>query len=596
MFASTSSHKNIIFSDIRIKSSFKNLTILQGSYLESNDSIINGDVILSLSQPLTVSKISLKLLGIYKLDFLEVYHNDLNSVKEEAVIFETCWDNLLINSSGKLKKNLNKKVKESSQHTLEHTKFLNLFNSNDSFTLPPGNYEIPFKCVLPGDVPETIEGLLTSSILYKFELNIERSKGFQTSKFYKNFKNFRILRTLSNDSLSLNETISVGKNYPKLLQYEVNLPSKAVAIGSEIPINILLVPFVKGLKLVTIKFQLTQSLEIKSMRNSEIYKDETTILKCKLNEQMESSIIDTKTSIETLVNIPNNLKKITQSCEFQKNMLIKVSHLLTIDIIFQTSSGFLNEIISKVPLIFFISPNVKIFGRSTFLDSNGKFHFRKKLDDIFSKNNFINYQFQNDLKIPPNYEDHVFDMMVNNINNNTNTNTSALAPSSPTGNGCEEQDRSFQYVTEVGGTDISKIPNYEIAINDTFYLNSIDEFSPKYNETLSNNSEQQQQQQQQQSSSSSISHTPDPVRAISPAPIIQPQQRSRTIIPNLTRPRPLQFRSFTRVPSSSSPIFYGNGDVFSDMNLSNLRLNDANNSNNINGLSGNISNRSSWMS
>ncbi|KAH3688044.1 hypothetical protein WICPIJ_000969 [Wickerhamomyces pijperi] len=573
MFASTSSHKSIIFSDIRIKSSFKNLIILPGSYLESNDSIINGDVILSLSHPLSVSKITLKLLGIYKLDFLEVYHNDLNSVKEESVIFETTWDNLLINSNGKLKKNLNKKLKAAESSHNDHTKFLNLFNNNDSFTLPAGNYEIPFKCVLPGDIPETIEGLLTSSVLYKFELNIERTKGFQTSKFYKNFKNFRILRTLSNDSLSLNESISIGKNYPNLLQYEVNLPSKAVAIGGEIPLNILLVPFVKGLKLVTIKFQLTQSLEIKSMRNSEIYKDDSTVLNCKLDQQMSDSIIDSKTSIHTTIAIPNNLKKITQTCEFQRDMLINVSHLLKIHIIFQTDSGFQNEIISTIPLIFFISPNFKIFGRSTFLDSNGKFHFRKKLDDIFSKNNFVNYQFQNDLKIPPNYEDHVFDMMVNNINGTTATST-------PTTN---------TYVVEpAADSDISKIPNYEIAVSDTFYLNSIDEFSPKYHETAANTLTAEPLNTNTTTKVISANFNPSISISESRSNSNPTPNRTRNIIPNLiTRPLPLQLRSFTRAGSSSSSSSSMYETTDQRLNLSYPNLNDLMKGTNImNGSSG----------
>jgi hypothetical protein len=66
-------------------------------------------------------------------------------------------------------------------------------------TLKAGNYEYPFEVILPGSLPESIEGLSESWIIYRFKAIIGR-------KYAKDIivrKPLRIIRTLDPGALEL---------------------------------------------------------------------------------------------------------------------------------------------------------------------------------------------------------------------------------------------------------------------------------------------------------------------------------------------------------------------------------------------------------
>ncbi|KAH3681041.1 hypothetical protein WICMUC_000022 [Wickerhamomyces mucosus] len=369
------------------------------------------------------------------------------------------WDNLFNNSNGFLQKFITKKFVNNNNN--------NQLNSNT--LLLPGNYEIPFNCCIPGDIPESIEGILPSSIMYKFELIILEIQSSNLINLTKFFKHFRILRTLSNDSLILNEMISLEKILPNLLQFEISLPSKAIAIGDIIPLNILMIPLIKSIQLINIKFQLICKIHIKSLKTNKFYQDEL-ILK-NFEQSFKQFEINSKINFKFPIHTSNNLKKITPNCEFQLNSLIKISYFIKIFINFLNPiTKIKNEIIFKIPIIFYINPILKILNRQIFLDSNGKFHFKKFQDLIFKRNNFNNYEIQlNHIELP-NYENHIYDNIVLNTNNNEINNNQQLI-----NNELKEEDEEERL-------NINEIPNYEDSLNDIFYLNTIEGFSPDYKE------------------------------------------------------------------------------------------------------------------
>jgi arrestin-related trafficking adapter 4/5/7 len=67
-------------------------------------------------------------------------------------------------------------------------------------TLDRGNYEFPFEIEFPGHMPESLEGLYDSWIVYRLKATIERGK------FAHNLharKHLRVVRTLDPSSLEL---------------------------------------------------------------------------------------------------------------------------------------------------------------------------------------------------------------------------------------------------------------------------------------------------------------------------------------------------------------------------------------------------------
>ena len=83
-----------------------------------------------------------------------------------------------------------------------------------SETLPAGNYEYPFGMIVPGQTPESVEGLTDTYIIYRMKATIERNILAQ------NFvarKQVRIIRTLDTASLELAHAMVSRLNLGRIL-------------------------------------------------------------------------------------------------------------------------------------------------------------------------------------------------------------------------------------------------------------------------------------------------------------------------------------------------------------------------------------------
>lgn len=522
----SSSSSSVKYFDVRVKSTYKNLIIVRGSQYDSPSIMLTGDLVFSLSEEMAFKKIGLRLVGRYKLDFLEVLSQDnttlSNPVKEESTVFEVMWENLLLNANGTIgplegstsgtstptlaTRRLIRSNTPLSMH-MEPQKFAStpfedmVVPTGTTFVLPEGNYELPFKCILPGDVPETVEGLLAGSILYKFEATMDRG-GFKSPVM--KYQYFRILRTLSSDNFSISETISIGKSWPDKVQYEVSIPSRAVPIGGSTPIKILLVPLCKGLKLGPIRAQMVQYYAFKGV-TGDIYDDEQIIFDSTMTS-MEGKVLEDTLSIDSSIKIPSNLKKVTQDCDLKGDM-IKVRHKLKLQIILINDSGTTSELRTNIPISLFISPVVEVSGRTIMLDKQGKLHFRKEEDRLFNcqmtNHSSVGYNNQqqassNSYDTPPNYEEHVYDQMIFNdggLSSPTPVSSGVTTPvpmlsiaDGAISNLINPSSISMMLMAQNTGaaadvseySDISNVPSYQDAIQGNDVPNPSEDFSPRY--------------------------------------------------------------------------------------------------------------------
>jgi len=67
--------------------------------------------------------------------------------------------------------------------------------------LPAGNYEWPFDCIIPGDSPESLEGLTEGWVIYRLKATIERGSIFAHNMHAR--KHLRVVRTLGPSDLEL---------------------------------------------------------------------------------------------------------------------------------------------------------------------------------------------------------------------------------------------------------------------------------------------------------------------------------------------------------------------------------------------------------
>lgn len=398
--------------DIRLKNLDHDVLVLKGSEDFAGSTFLNGNILLSVTEPITVKKISLRLYGTLRLRY-----GDTNVIKGAPVkpsrfekkIFEHNWDsneitkymnNMYENAGGaanggqndgsrlpaatsmskaaSLKgsttslKNLGLSFRSKSSTSLSH--FLSLPGSSSNLAtngsssnlsaksghvLVLGNYEFPFSAILPGDMPESLEGLPGASVTYKLEATLDRGK-FHNSMTTK--KHIRVVRTLTIDAVELSETVAVDNTWPKKVEYSLSVPSKAIAIGSGVPISFMLVPLLKGLRLGEIKISLVELYSYIGYLPPPLTSERTVVEKVmpRPNEN-DINYQDDRWEVTTFLRVPASLSKCTQDCDIQTH--VKVRHKLKFVIGLINPDGHVSELRASLPVLLFISPFVSVRAR-----------------------------------------------------------------------------------------------------------------------------------------------------------------------------------------------------------------------------------------
>ncbi|KMU74232.1 CreD [Coccidioides immitis RMSCC 3703] len=212
--------------DIRLDDDY---IVFRGSPDEAASAHLKGTLVLCLSEPLTIKHLKLQLVGVSRIGWTMVTGSLTGTRKQgkEQVVFEKTWK---FRDAGKGKTEI----------------------------MPADNYEYPFDVILPGSLPESVEGLQDSWITYRLKAEIGR-------KYAKDIharKPLRIIRTLDPNALELIHAISVENIWPNKLEYCLSVPNKAVIFGTSVTVNFRLVPLLKGLKIGTVLSQFIETHEL----------------------------------------------------------------------------------------------------------------------------------------------------------------------------------------------------------------------------------------------------------------------------------------------------------------------------------------------
>ncbi|KAG7665519.1 creD [[Candida] subhashii] len=452
--------------DIRLSNLDHDVLVLKGTEQEAASVLLAGKIVLSVNEPLTIKKLSLKLQCNLRLR-AEIARNGKVPAFQKTM-YEHCWDSqefskylsnmyensLMASSSSQSSappvsrnqsttslKGLGYSLlhKTSSSTSLLHsaasaTNLQQLHPSSSTTSLSksshhvlsPGNYEIPFSAILPGNIPESIEGLPGCSSSYKLEATIDRGK-FHSSLVAK--KHVWVIRTLTTDAVELSETSAVDNTWPQKVEYSLSCPSKALAIGAGTPISMMFVPLLKGLKLGDIKIELVESYgyvgyigpshsaERVIARKSIPKKEEQE------GEEEEDGCSFDKWEVDTFLRLPVSLSKCCQDVEL--NSHVKVRHKLKFNIGLINPDGHVSELRATLPIQLFISPFVSVSSRIDeepnsedeevlFISSRDSCEALNSLANNPSSNNNSHTSLTG-LVAPPLYEKHVYDRLWSDV-------------------------------------------------------------------------------------------------------------------------------------------------------------------------------------
>lgn len=391
--------------DIRLKNLDHDVVVLKGSLHQAADTYLSGKIVLSVTEPISVRKISLRLVCTLRLKYADPNFAKgpppHKMIRFERKLYEYQWDsnefakylnNMYDNTNGhgatvhgeatpaSVKgsttslKNLGLSFRSKSSTSLSsHLHGLTLpsstnlalsqsssgISSKSSHVLVLGNYEFPFSAILPGTMPESVEGLPGASITYKLHSTLERGKfhsAMTTSK------HVRVVRTMTTDAVELSETVAVDNTWPKKVEYSLSVPSKAIAIGSGTPISFMLVPLMKGLRLGDIKISLVEMYlcigYIPPSLSAERVVAEKVIPRRPENDDYPMD----RWEVTSFLKVPLSLSQCTQDCDILTH--VKVRHKLKFVIGLVNPDGHVSELRASLPVLLFISPFVSILART----------------------------------------------------------------------------------------------------------------------------------------------------------------------------------------------------------------------------------------
>lgn len=239
-------------------------------------------------------------------------------------------------------------------------------------TLPSNNYVWPFDLVLDGTLPESIEGLKDSYVVYRFKAEIGRKR----AKDIVVRKPVRIVRTLASSALELSHAMSVENVWPNKVEYSISTPSKAVIFGSFLQVDFKLIPLLKGLVIGNISTQLKEEQEFMvdpewgvAALNGGVIKDDRVIAYDNYSPaDSDFQVLEEAAEgyqLSRYLELPKSLTQCMQDCNVKG---IKIRHKIKFNIQLHNPDGHVSELRANLPISLYISESLPLNDNNDLVD------------------------------------------------------------------------------------------------------------------------------------------------------------------------------------------------------------------------------------
>ncbi|KAK1988071.1 arrestin [Colletotrichum cereale] len=370
----TGKHAASLF-EIRLDNDF---IVFRGGEDESAGQVLKGVVVLCLPTPLKIEDVHLRLTGTHRLTW--DYHKtaaagvSAQKVDKTTTLLHHRWAPFVGGTGGK------------------------------NTVLPAGNYEWPFEYTLPGNTPESVEGIPEASITYKLKATVARGKLAYDLHAY---KALRIIRTLEPAALEFLHAMSVENIWPNKVDYSIIIPQKAVVFGATVPLQMRFTPLLKGLEMGEISVKMLEIRECTLQGpTGSVFKEHRTereVSNWKFDvdreEHWHDTIEDTGQEgwmVEKKLNLPKRLRQCVQDLNHNG---IKVRHKLKLVVALKNPDGHISELRATLPISIFISPNMPLDEHGVLVDQAPGAPAQPEVTRI----------------APPGYGEHVLDQLYEDV-------------------------------------------------------------------------------------------------------------------------------------------------------------------------------------
>lgn len=247
-----------------------------------------------------------------------------------------------------------------------------------SHKVKAGVIEWPFEFELSPSMPESVEGLRETYIVYHLHASVSRP-GWNAKDILAQ-EHIRIVRTLGQDSMEMTRSRVNADIWANKISYSISIPTDAIVFGTSITADVELSPIKKGLRLGKIELRLMETVvkriqasEVPDIRGDRTKSDESEVAKVDM-EFPESSRLtyeDETTDNPTLADemykfkatlpLPKSLNSCRQDVDSHQ---INVTHRFKLMVNIHNPEGHTSQLVCRLPVKLFISPNLPVDERN----------------------------------------------------------------------------------------------------------------------------------------------------------------------------------------------------------------------------------------
>ncbi|KAK0247281.1 hypothetical protein B0A54_16953 [Friedmanniomyces endolithicus] len=322
-----------------------------------------------------------------------------------------------------------------------------------SHKVKAGPIEWPFEFELAPLMPESVEGLRETYIVYHLHASVARP-GWN-SKDVVAQEHIRIVRTLGADSMEMTRSRVNADIWANKISYSISIPTDAIVFGTSITADVELTPIKKGIRLGKVELRLMQTVvkriqasELPDVRSDRSKSEESEVAKVDMEFPEQSrllyegetsenpSMADEMYRFKATLALPRSLHQCRQDVDSHQ---INVSHRFKLMVNIHNPEGHVSQLVCRLPVKLFISPNLPVDERNEVCRAvNGASH-----EELNST--------ETSVTAPPEYGLHQLDQIFSDIDPAGYMSRVGSAPATPSGLNAQSRRASQENLASLTG-------------------------------------------------------------------------------------------------------------------------------------------------
>ena len=318
-----------------------------------------------------------------------------------------------------------------------------------------GSIEWPFEFELAPSMPESVEGLRETFIVYHLHASVSRP-GWNTKDLLAQ-EHIRIVRTLGQDSMEMTRSRVNADIWANKISYSISIPTDAIVFGTSITADVELSPLKKGIRLGKIELQLLETVvkriqlsEMPDSRSDKSKSDEREVAKVDMefpehskmmyhDESAENpTMADEMYKFKATLPLPKSLNACRQDVDSHQ---VNITHRFKLICNIHNPEGHISQLVCRLPVKLFISPNLPVDESNEVCPGvNGDIANHERINNA-----------ETSVSAPPEYGRHQLDQMFSDIDPSGYMSRAGSGPGTPAGFGSLSRQASNENLVSLNG-------------------------------------------------------------------------------------------------------------------------------------------------